>query len=538
MMKPGSKIKNIQRAIASEYIDFCASIPAIRNRLIPKGMEHLRRHHLDENPHNNPPRVQELRYITMRNLLKSYADALNDGRISPRVRRAFVKNLIGQGLMGEPDRQAPFIERYGYEPPAWMTISPTQVCNLRCEGCYAASHDKTRATLPYDIFMKVLEDKRKAWGSHFTVISGGEPLLYRSQGKNIFDCLAHAHQDYHLMYSNGVLIDRDAAKRMADLGNVTVAISVEGWEEETTARRGKGVYQKILAAMDHLRAEGVPFGVSLTAMRHNAELLMSDEFLNFWFDEQGAIYGWLFQYMPIGRGITLDDMVTSDQRRWMLDRLLKLLYDDGRFMVDFWNGGPLSEGCIAAGRQGGYFYLDWNGDISPCVFMPYAAANIKDLYAEGKDLSAVLESGFFKEIRAWQDSYYGKTDGTAPENLFMPCPMRDHHDVAHNCAVEHGARPTNPEAAEALEDEDYRDGLRQYGEELSTKLAPYWGDGGSKVRGDLYGIVEVPTPEVSSAEAPAAKAQATGVPETPAEAAEAAEQDGKTRGAKEMRAEA
>ncbi len=323
-------------------------------------------------------------------------------------------------------------------------------------------------------------------------ISGGEPLLYKSQGKDIFDCLATAHMDYHLMYTNGVLIDRDAAKRMADLGNVTPAISVEGWEKETNARRGKGVYDKILRAMDNLRAEGVPFGISLTAMRHNAELLMSDDFLDFWFDQQGAIYAWMFQYMPIGRGITIEDMITSDQRRWMLDRLLKILYDDGRFVIDFWNGGPLSEGCIAAGRQGGYFYLDWNGDITPCVFFPYAAANIKDLYAEGKDLSAVMDTGLFRGIRDWQEEYYGKKDGTKPQNLFMPCPMRDHHDVAHTCALEHEARPTGPEAAVALQDQDYLDGMRRYGEELQVKLAPYWGDGGDKVRGDLYGLEAVP----------------------------------------------
>ncbi len=485
-------INRVQGNIASEYIDFCARVPAIRNRLLPKGLEHLRRHHLENNPHNNPPRVQELRYISMRNLLKSYAAALNDGRISPRVRRAFIKNFIGHNLMGQEERMAPFIERHGCEPPAWMVVSPTQVCNLACRGCYAASHNKTVATLPYDIFMKVLADKREAWGSHFTVISGGEPLLYKSQGKDIFDCLATAHMDYHLMYTNGVLIDRDAAKRMADLGNVTPAISVEGWEKETNARRGKGVYDKILRAMDNLRAEGVPFGISLTAMRHNAELLMSDDFLDFWFDQQGAIYAWMFQYMPIGRGITIEDMITSDQRRWMLDRLLKILYDDGRFVIDFWNGGPLSEGCIAAGRQGGYFYLDWNGDITPCVFFPYAAANIKDLYAEGKDLSAVMDTGLFRGIRDWQEEYYGKKDGTKPQNLFMPCPMRDHHDVAHTCALEHEARPTGPEAAVALQDQDYLDGMRRYGEELQVKLAPYWGDGGDKVRGDLYGLEAVP----------------------------------------------
>lgn len=484
--------QNLQRAALGEVIDAGARTAAIRNRVIPWGLEKLRRYFQDENPHDNPPRVQEMRYIGMRNLLKSYARALEDGRISPKVRRAFIKNFVGQVIMGETGRQAPFIERFGFEPPALMTISPSQVCNLACKGCYAASHKKTVATLDYDTFMRVLKDKREAWGSHFTVVSGGEPLLYESQGKNMYDCLAHNHQDYHLMYTNGVLIDRDAAKRMADLGNVTPAISVEGWEEDTDARRGKGVYKKILQAMEHLRAEGVPFGVSLTAMRNNAELLLSDEFTDFWFEEQGAVHGWLFQYMPIGRGITIDNMVTSDQRRWMLDRLLKSLYEDGRFLIDFWNGGPMSEGCIAAGRHGGYIYINWNGDISPCVFFPYAGANIKELYAEGKELSTVLTTGFFQEIREWQDTYYGKKEGSSPQNLFMPCPIRDHHDVAHDCVVKHGAKPIDEDAAVALQDEDYRQGMRQYGKQLEVKLASYWGDEGANVRGDLYGLKAVP----------------------------------------------
>jgi MoaA/NifB/PqqE/SkfB family radical SAM enzyme len=488
-------IKRLKQELTCEFIDTCVRTAAIRKRIIPRGLERLRRYFQDENPHGNPPRVQEMRFIGMRNLLNSYARALDDGRISHRVRRAFVKNFVGRVVMGPTEREQPFADRFGFAPPALMTISPTQVCNLACKGCYAASHKKTLATLDFDVFMRVLKDKRDAWGSHFTVISGGEPMLYESQGKNIFDCLAHNHEDYHLMYTNGVLIDRDAARRFADLGNVTPAISVEGWEQETDARRGKGVYKKILRAMDHLRAEGVPFGVSLTAMRHNAEVVMSEEFIDFWFEQQGAVHGWLFQYMPIGRGVTIENMVTSDQRRWMLNRLLASLYEDGRFLVDFWNGGPMSEGCIAAGRHGGYVYLNWNGDISPCVFFPYAAANIKELYAEGKELSTVLASGFFQEIRDWQDTYYGKRDGSSPQNLFTPCPIRDHHDVAHDCVVRHGARPIDEDAAVALTDEDYRVGMREYGRELASKLAPHWGDGGQKVRGDLYGIREMPPHE-------------------------------------------
>jgi hypothetical protein len=84
-----------------------------------------------------------------------------------------------------------------------------------------------------------------------------------------------------------------------------------------------------------------------------------------------------------------------------------------------------------------------------------------------------MDTGLFRRIRDWPEEYYGKKDGTKPQNLFMPCPMRDHHAVA-------------------LQDQDYQEGMRSYGEELKVKLAPYWGDGGNKVRGDLYGLEAVP----------------------------------------------
>ena len=120
------------------------------------------------------------------------------------------------------------------------------------------------------------------------------------------------------MYTNGTLINEKMAQRMAEVGNITPAISVEGFEKETDGRRGKGVYKRILKAFENLRNTGVPFGISITAMKSNAEFVLSDEFMDFYFEQQGAIYGWIFQYMPIRRNYTLDLMVTPEQRKWML----------------------------------------------------------------------------------------------------------------------------------------------------------------------------------------------------------------------------
>lgn len=43
---------------------------------------------------------------------------------------------------------------------------------------------------------------------------------------------------------------------------MTFAISLEGFKEETDARRGEDVFDRVMQAMDNLREAGVPFGFS------------------------------------------------------------------------------------------------------------------------------------------------------------------------------------------------------------------------------------------------------------------------------------
>ena len=459
-------------AMSTGVLDSLVRSPRFRGWALRKGEQQLHRKYVVENADGLPARIQEIRCKALGNLLHSVNRALAEGRISPGVRRAVIKNFIGGLVIGETERQRPFREAYGYDPPTFLTISPTKRCNLQCKGCYAASSAKNDNTLDYTTFSRILRDKKEEWGSRFTVISGGEPLMYRSEGKDLFDVLRENQDQYFMMYTNSTLIDREAARRMAELGNVTPAISVEGWEKETDERRGAGVFRKVQQAMENLREAGVPFGVSVTATRHNAETVMADEFMDYYFRQQGAIYGWLFQYMPIGRSFDLDLMVTAEQRKWMLEKELRLIFERDLFLIDFWNGGPMSLGCISAGRSGGYFYIDWNGNIAPCVFFPYYLENISELYRSGRKLSDVLELAYFRKIRDWQDGYL--RDGGKVKNLFMPCPMRDHHAFARETVQEFGAKPMDEDAALAIADPHYRGGMAKYNEEVGNALDPLW----------------------------------------------------------------
>ncbi len=468
------KRKAIFLATFASLLNAAMANDAIRGMILKKTDKKIFELFVEMNPLKRPRKVQEDKYLMTRNLLYAVDKALKNKNISPRVRKGLLKVLLGNIFLGGKDELQKFEEEHGFEPPGFLTISPGAACNLHCEGCYAGNLIGAKNKLDFDLVSQIIADKTRYWGSFFTVISGGEPFMWKSQGKDILNLAGKHNDNYFLIFTNGTLIDKKRAERMADLGNVTPAISVEGFEEETDKRRGKGVYNRILKAMEDLREVGVPFGISLTATRDNAELLLSDEFIDFYFNQQGTIYGWIFQYMPIGCKFTLDLLVTPEQRLNMYLRERELIEKHKLFVADFWNSGSISDGCLCAGRAGGYFYIDWNGNVMPCVFTPYSTHNIKEIYSNGGNVNTVLESPFFKAVRKWQTEYGYMQPSHQVGNEIVPCPIRDHHRRFYQIVKEQRANPINPEAAEALEAADFVEGLCQYGEKVARLTDPIW----------------------------------------------------------------
>ena len=132
-----------------------------------------------------------------------------------------------------------------------------------------------------------------------------------------------------------------------------------------------------MKAMGRLRQVGVPFGFSVTVTSRNADEVLSDPFLDFFFDKHGAFYGFFFQYRPIGRTPDLNSMPTPEQRVAFWRRMWQVIEDRKLFVVDMWNHGPLAMGCMSAGREDGYIHVDWNGRVTPCVFIPIRSATFE-----------------------------------------------------------------------------------------------------------------------------------------------------------------
>ena len=215
----------------------------------------------------------------------------------------------------------------------------------------------------------------------------------------------------------------------------------------------------------------------MTATRDNADTLLSDEVIDFYYEKMGAAFGWLFHYMPMGRAYTLEMLPTPEQRLRMFQRAWQLVHERQLFLADFWNSGTAANGCQSSGHPGGYLTVDWNGKVAPCVFVPYSPVNIHDVYAQGKNLNDVWADPFFAKLRAWQWDYSNElsfSKGSRHGNWTMPCPIRDHYAEFHKILKEHSPEPVDENARAALDDPEYYKGMVAYNRDVAKIFGPIW----------------------------------------------------------------
>ena len=149
-------------------------------------------------------------------------------------------------------------KKYDCNIPWLILMDPTSACNLHCTGCWAAEYGN-RLNLTYNDLDSVIT-QGKELGIYFYMYTGGEPLVRKDDiiklCKKHNDCAFHA-------FTNGTLVDEAFCEQMKEVGNLSLSISLEGFEEVNDLRRGAGVYEKVLHAMDLLKASGQIFGTSI-----------------------------------------------------------------------------------------------------------------------------------------------------------------------------------------------------------------------------------------------------------------------------------
>ncbi len=352
------------------------------------------------------------------------------------LRTFFTNFILNANLIGWPVQEA-YRKKYGCNIPWAILLDPTSACNLHCTGCWAAEYGN-RLNLSLEEIDSIIR-QGKEMGVYLYIYTGGEPLVRR---KDLIT-LCERHQDcVFLSFTNATLIDEEFADDMLRVKNFVPAISVEGFEQATDARRGEGTYQKVIAAMELLRRKRLVFGLSCCYTSANLDSISSDAFLD-QMVEWGAKFVWYFHYMPVGNDAVPELLPTPEQREQMYRQIRRIRETKPIFAMDFQNDGEYVGGCIAGGRR--YLHINANGDIDPCVFIHYSDRNIRSC-----TLLEALQSPLFMAYHDGQPFN---------ENHLRPCPMLENPERLRELVKKTGAHSTDlqsPESADHLCDKCVR----------------------------------------------------------------------------------
>lgn len=251
-------------------------------------------------------------------LYNTFTGALGLMDATTRLAYEKIKNMdikIDEGI--EPDRDVAMLIRYGYVVPTTMdelatfmygrniskyntdhlalTIAPTLGCNMRCPYCY---EDKNGSVMNNETQLKLIRFIKAHLNAYqnmkYLTVTwyGGEPLLQKDRiynlSKEFISICAERNITYSAsMVTNGVLLDRDTAKRLYEDCKVgSVQVTIDGRPEIHDARRilanGKGSFDTIVMNIEACK-DFLPIVIRINVdTRNEAEL---EQLIGFFYEK-------------------------------------------------------------------------------------------------------------------------------------------------------------------------------------------------------------------------------------------------------------
>lgn len=341
-------------------------------------------------------------------------------------RDALVKMFLalGLGAVNGTKQVRKNRELYDCNIPFIILLDPTSACNLKCKGCWSAEYGHSQSLTNEELESIVTQGVEL--GTRLFMFTGGEPLIRK---KDILELCENHPECAFLAYTNATLVDEQFCSDLKRVGNLALAVSVEGTRESNDARRGEGSFDKTMKAIDMLHKNGCLFGMSVCYTSGNVEQVTSDEFLDD-MASRGVRFGLYFNYMPVGCDAVPELIPTPEQRVHMyhwVRRARNAQNGKPMFFMDFQNDGEYVGGCIAGGRN--YFHVNSAGDIEPCVFIHFADSNIRT-----HTLLEALHNPLFQAY--WKNQPFN-------DNHLRPCPMLENPALLRKIVEQTGAHSTD-----------------------------------------------------------------------------------------------
>lgn len=276
----------------------------------------------------------------------------------------------------------------------------TNRCNLRCRHCYQETFRDEKEPQLFAVAGRLLENLEELRRSTVLNITGGEPLLLGEELFRLFEFLEeHPCVLETMLITNALLIDGKVVERFCTLRKLTtVKVSLEGKEETNDAIRGRGVFQKVLRALELLKKGSLRVVLMMTLHRGNVPEVTEMFHFAWDFGVDGIIFE---RFVPEGKGRGMASAVLgAEEWRGFLEELCILcdvevspssLLPYRAFWVEFRDGVNLLGAPCSLGES---FCLLPDGTIFPCRRLSIPLGNILN-----EDLKVVLSHPLLRRLR-------------------------------------------------------------------------------------------------------------------------------------------
>ncbi len=388
-------------------------------------------------------------------MLNQIKEALNF--VNPKLSRIFLPFIMkhpryltkSAGMMKNfyrcEERRKEVLEKEGVMVPPIMILSITHLCNLKCQGCFAAalgnvSEMDERNTQPHmtvEDWDRVITEAAEL-GTYAFLIAGGEPFVF----KGLLDLCAKHDDKLFLIFTNGTAIGDEEYKKLKKMSNTGIVVSVEGSKDITDQRRGEGIHEKAVGTAKRLGKAGILSGISVTITNKNYDYWMREDSVDEFIDE-GLHLAFLTEYIPVAATesdrmkkdstcstsdpkISRELCLDSVQRKAFREQVLKFKDEKQLFIIHSPGDEELFGGCVSSGK--GFAHINSLGDLTPCPVSDIATHNMrKSTLKEG------LASPLFVELRE---------NGHVLENTNGPCALFEHQEEVEALRKKLGAYKT------------------------------------------------------------------------------------------------
>jgi MoaA/NifB/PqqE/SkfB family radical SAM enzyme len=332
----------------------------------------------------------------------------------PKVVAKFVYNFGVKGVRSVELHKRR--RRRGENFPPFLFISVISSCQLRCQGCWVDVAAPSQR-LSLDELNRIVGDA-KAHGNAYFGILGGEPFMH----PQLLDLFA-AHPDcYFQVFTNGQLITDEVARRLAELGNVTPLVSIEGSEIVSDERRGRvQVLNKTLDGIEACRRRGLLIGVATSVCQTNIELV-SEAWLRR-LVAMGVHYVWFHTYRVVGPKPNPQLALRPEQVLAVRRFIVKMRARMPIAIVDaYWDDRGEALCPMATGVS---HHIGPGGHIEPCPVIQFATETVRD---SPSIYDTMTQSGFLRDFR---EAAAGATRG---------CIVLERPDIVRDLVRKHGAK--------------------------------------------------------------------------------------------------